>query len=208
MKLAVLLFLPFVFLSCFNNQCKCNTDPEILRTNDSIINKNINPLTQNVHERHWQRFDEPMLYKQEVESYRLSISYTFEQYMKIYRIQAIKNSYELTIKEFAIDNFGSRPDSLVSKEFITIDQTQWTDFLIGLDTTCFWTFPVTDETRYLDPTTWILEGYNPYGNPCTAEKFHFIRRDCPQSRRTGNCPQFLAICNAFFKFESLEPKQF
>ena len=84
MKKILIIFLYF-FISCQNDDCKCDVNAEIISKNDSIINAITNSPRRNFTD-YWKRFDEPSLQSVQKESYRFSITVLLNDYYKVYRV--------------------------------------------------------------------------------------------------------------------------
>lgn len=190
-------------MGCQNQECNCEVDSEILIQNDSLVNDLLKD-NQNGFESYWKRFNEPVIYKGNNESYRFSIVVLLYDYMKIYRVDKNKNDFKLSVKEYAVSTTTrGREDSLVSNYSQAISKSDWLSFKNSINENCFWTLPVDikSDDGYLDGSSWVLEGKHS-NNPCTKSDYHYAFRNSPDSSA------FLNICESFIKFDSLKVKSY
>jgi hypothetical protein len=193
-NLGMLLLLVAFIYSCETNNCHCPIDNTILVENDSILQ---NAMKNAYFKGQWQRFDEPILFKQNKEAYRFYYRALPSELFKLYRIEKNTNDYALYIKEFAVVDGDN---ATLKKNFSRkLTEAEWSAITKTIDNKCFWTMPIkTKEPDYLDPTTFIIEGFRPENNSCTQAKYHLVARI-----QLENATSFVSIMEAF---EALEGK--
>lgn len=150
--------LILILISCNNNPYNCPIDESVISKNDSIMSLEdyrggfLRVLSD---------MDESLLESQPVKSYRLTITYSFEKDIWVYRIEQTKSGGLLTLKKTYKDgykNYNRISDSTLLKE---LNQSEWTNIEKIFNANCFWTMPIAIERAVLDGRNCILEGYDP-----------------------------------------------
>jgi len=197
MKNVIFTIIICFVISCQNNKCNCEVTNELLVKNDSLITSIFKMLDNS-----WERYDEPLIHKTEIESYRFSTRPSLRNYIKTYRIEKLENQYNLFINKYHRKRNQDK-DSLVSNLSNKITKNQWTKITNAFNENCFWTMPVDVEENYsiADGSLWLLEGMK-LKNHCTNNSFHFVIRNSPDET-TG----FHSISNEFFELDSLYNKK-
>jgi hypothetical protein len=193
-KLLILIFsLSCILLSCQKKECQCNADPVVIRTNDSLIQV----IKNRAIKEYWDRFDEPVLYSQNKEFYRLKITVLLADYCKIYRVEKEGDDHKLYVKEYAVSTTTAfRADSLIRNYSKMISVAEWRNITAAFEKNCFWTMPLDVERNHhiLDGSSWLLEGFSPGGNLCTPAQYQLVDRQSPDSSGFTNiCDQFIAL---------------
>ena len=191
-------------MSCQTEKCNCEIEDKLIAQNDSLINSIINQ-SENKFENYWDRFEEPILNKEEVESYRFSIVVLLYDFFKVYRVEKKENKFKLHVKEYAVSTTTKyREDSLVNSFTKEITEHQWKEITGEFERNCFWTMPVDikEDDGYLDGSGWVLEAKSE-GNNCTISNYHLAHRNSP-----NDTTKFSKICDKFFELDSLNLRRF
>lgn len=193
-----------MIVSCQANQCDCELENKLMIQNDSLINVIINH-PEDRFEKYWDRFEEPTLNNQKVESYRFSIVVLLYDFFKVYRVEKNEDKFNLYVKEYAVSTTTRyREDSLVNSFTREITENQWKEIKDEFERNCFWTIPVDikEDDGYLDGSVWVLEAKNE-GNNCTESNFHIAYRNSPD-----DTTKFSKISDKFFELDSLNLRGF
>ena len=188
----LLLLAAFVY-GCETKNCHCPIDDAIVVENDNILQKTMSNAD---FKRLWQKLDEPILFRQNKETYRFFYRAPANDFLRLYRIEKNINDYALYIKEFVVVD----GDQMTLKKNYSrkLSEPDWLETIQIIDNKCFWTMPLKREkSRSFDSTACIIEGFKPEGNNCTSTKYHYVERE-----KLENVPSFVDIIHAFEGLES------
>lgn len=191
LKLIIFIYFVWSLYSCNSKKCECPISSKDLRYNDSLIAVIKPKLVKTFEE-----FNQLPLFKSEVESYRLTVLTSVNNFSKIYLLENRNSKYTLTVSEYSNYHDCKDTTELFSKKEIEISQQQWDDFVYEINKNCFWTMAVKNKSRCLDGTSHILEG-NLGENNCTKSTYHFVSRNCEFE------PGFNILCEKFYRFDLL-----
>jgi len=176
----LIISISVIYAGCKKEECNCKTDEHVTSLNDRLVNKVIN--APNKHK--WSKYNEPLLFKKNNESFRLAINFWELYIFKIIRIEKSDNQYNLHVKEYYLNPRASEvKDSLLSSYSRVLLEKDWEEIVNSLQVNCFWTKPVWIEGDNRNLTMnkgsqWVIEG-KVKGNNCTKSDYHFTYRNSP-----------------------------
>jgi hypothetical protein len=183
-------FLVIILISsCSNpNPYDCKIDQSILSKNDSVRNdkwekKSYYAFLKRSHEQELKTFANKV--------YRLSVSYSFERDLWIYRVRQTEDGGILTIKKTyhkAYKDYCRVHDTIISKK---ISLKQWKSIDKAVNSNCLWTLQYFDGRHGLDGASYIMEAFDPEAENPVGKNYTTVVRWSPE-KGTG----FRAICDA------------
>lgn len=190
-----LFLIPIVSVSCSNpNPYDCKINQAVLSKNDSILN---DKREQKGYRAFLKRNHEPELKKYPKKSYRLSVFYSFERDLWIYRVRQTDEGGILTIKKTyhpAYKAYCGARDTIISTK---ISPNQWEKIDKAVNSNCFWTMELFDDRHGLDGASYIVEAFDPDSDNPIGKNYTSVVRWSPE-KGTG----FRTICKVI---QELDP---
>ncbi len=171
------LLLILLFASCLSEQNPCAQYMDFHNDfNDEIYLSEYKDSP----DRYLEKNEEPILYKNEKESYRFIRNGAHGAFTHIYRLEHEADQYILTVKKFKRLNYDKPLDTVVYNGIKEVSYWEWNKLKKMMKNSCFWITSFKPSMPYKGRLTegsmLMIEGYDPQRKNIAKKDYHIVMR--------------------------------
>ena len=182
--------------SCYSEKCNCIINNQILKENIEFIKKQKKSNS-------WNELGLQDHTKFKNDTYRLIIFPSWENSEVLeYQLENDLENPKISINRYERinDTEKIKLKKIGQTEKIFLSKNDWNQFDKSMTELCFWTMPISSKNKYLDGTSWILEGKKDRVNKCSNQNYHMVSR-------VEDSPVYFELCDKLLKLANSSKKE-